>query len=552
MNYRCLAIILLYLALFFGHFASAEVIQAYRKPSETDLQWLLGDAPMLIPNSANPTMIVQAAHLTRDTATLMPQGNPCRPAGLPNPPIPPAPQTVHNRTTTGLAPEECVTSITSTPMDVATSVVQMSGDRLPPPTELPNAPPLAVPLADPTLERLPVVKNEENPLPIPSYTIVDPPHGAGITYSGCDSDTYDVPCACFACIVCGDHRKQEQQCDPCAPLDEDLWMYESPKKPGASIFLAPDMIGSSAWITGYAVGTHDGTDDLTFSLPTMLLSRPNVAEHFNAGVQNRIWADYRHWNNAVSMNDSGDSSSRAVEQFSFGLEKQLLKRSSVELRVPLFYQFASGHKGVDEGAASVELGNVSVFLKQVLIQGSRWTVSGGIGATLPTAEDWHPIAEARLKNNAYYLVSFLGVQWHPNSQTFGHFVVQADLPIEKNELTAGTDRTKVDGQQMLRSGVQLGQWIYRDDQSKRPCRLGVFAEVNYAVVTDGSAYQEVADGTNTIFVNKFSSRKSSLTAAVGMPMVFGKLTCSNSLILPISGSHRPFSAGYNFSLSRQF
>jgi hypothetical protein len=275
----------------------------------------------------------------------------------------------------------------------------------------------------------------------------------------------------------------------------------------------------------------------------LLLSRPNVVEHFNAGVQNRIWADYRHWNNAALMNGTR----RAVEQFSFGLEAQLLRKSSVELRVPLFYQFGS-KQPLGNTAASVELGNVSVFAKRVLLQGSCLTVSGGVGTTLPTAESWQPVNGVKLKNNAYYLVSFLGVQWHPNNRSFGHFIVQHDLPIEKNELL-GTG--KIDGQQVIRTGVQLGRWIYRTDHGKQPCRFGVFAEVNYAVVTDGSPQYD-SPNMDYYYVSAFDSRKSTLTAAAGMPMVFGKMTCTNSLILPISGSNRPFSAGYNFSLSRTF
>ena len=197
---------------------------------------------------------------------------------------------------------------------------------------------------------------------------------------------------------------------------------------------------------------------------------------------------------------------------------------------------------------SAELGNVSALLKQVLTQNARWTISGGIGTTLPTAEDCRsPIG--RLKNELYYLVSFFGVQWHPNRDTFGHFVVQADMPIEKNELVLlGLDPIKVEGQQVIRTGVQLGRWIYRNDCSKRACRLGSFVEIDYAVVIDGTPEY----GSNAVYVSALDSRKSTLTAAVGMPMMFGKLTCTNSVILPISGSSHPFSVGYNFSMVRQF
>ena len=514
---RRFTLILLGIALFCGVFApfsSAEVVQAYRTPSESDLQWLLGNSTAVIPSVAEPSPVVQAVYIpTPHVQSLVPHGNPCRPVGLPEPLIPPAPTMVHNRTHTGLVTEEAegaVTMISSVP-DSTSGVVQMSGERLAPPAEIPREPEL-VAMRD----------KRERFFDIPRFSIADTHCGIANGYNPCDelscgnsNDTHDF-CTCFTCIVCGEHCKHK--CD-------------------ATVFYVPDMIGSSAWLSGYYVGAGGSA----FTSPTMLLSRPNAVEHFNADVQNRIWADYRHWNNAVSFQQEN----RAVEQYSFGLEKKILKRSSIELRVPLFYQYGS-HQS--DGTASVELGNISVFAKQILRQGPRWTFVGGVGSSLPTAENWRPGAGV-LKNESYYLAAFLGAQWHPNNSTFGHFVVQADVPIEKNELIVGSNRVKVDGQQVIRTGIQLGRWIYRADHGKRPCRFGAFAEVDYAVVTDKSAYW--TDTSNAIYVNA-DARKSTLTAAVGIPMVFGKLTCMNALILPMSENNRSFSAAYSFSLSRHF
>ena len=496
----------------FAHFAFADVVHAYRQPSEADIRWLLGDDSAPAPDSPGIVQVGFAA----SSNMLMPRRSSYSPVNVPIPmpttsSVPPTSQTADNGMNIGLAPEvDGVVNIAPTVIDSASPVVQVAGERLPPPAEVPTEQSLVVPMAEFIAD----------PPPLPN----DPEQFRAF-FSHSDRDHSNVDFG-FGCgdfsgnhFTCGDHRRS---------------------KPHTC---TPDMLGSSAWLTGHHVGTT-GTTPTQLTLPTMLLTRPNVAERFNAGVQNRIWADYRTWNNAVAIDRDGTRESRSVEQFSFGLEKQILRRSSVELRVPVIYQFGSKQTA----DASVELGNVSVFLKQALRQGCRWTVSGGVGVSLPTAENWRsPVDTARLKNNAYYLVSFLGVQWHPNRETFGHFVVQTDLPIVKNELVSGTERKKVDGQQMIRTGIQLGHWLFRVD-GKRPSRLGVFSEINYAVVIDGSSRRELGD----IYVSAFDSRKSALTAALGVPMVFGKLTCTNAIILPISGSDRPFSVGYSFSLSRQF
>ena len=555
MTFRRFIAISLCNILFFGsfaQFASAEVVQAYRTPSEADLQWLLGDATAQIPNVASPTLIVQAGYnSSRTGSTLAPHCDPCRPVGLPSPPIPPAPKAAANKMNTGLVDDENgVVNITSTVIDASAPVVQMS-DRIPPPAEVPKEqePDVAIPSVEPTVERLPAPRGGFD---ITGYSMVNPCresklYGSCELEESCGGVSDKSPCFCFTCLVCGDHRKHQQHPRNTYGVAEDeQWIrqLEETYRKNHVTLDAPDMIGSSAWINGYYVSTNTPPTD--FALPTMLLTRPNVVEHFNAGVQNRIWADYKHWNNAVSMNNV----SRGVEQFSFGLEKQMMKSNSVELRLPLLYQFGSGFP--DDSTGSVELGNASVMMKQVLINRARWTISCGGGVSLPTAENWRPFAGASLKNDAYYLVSFLGAQWHPNSTTFGHFVVQADMPIEKNKLVFNGQSTKVSGQQVIRTGVQFGRWIYRTDHGKRPCRVGLFAEVDYAVVTEGSGLEGFSDNTRNIYVSEFNSQQSSLTAAVGMPMVFGKLTCANALILPMSGSRNPFSVGYNFSLSRQF
>ena len=594
MIFHRFAFITLFCVVFCGYsarFAFAEVVHAYRQPSEEDLQWLLGDVTTFIPSAASPSVIVQAGHVSEKSCTLAPQGDPCRPARvprlskLPSPPIPPTPQVTHNKINGGLEAEdeEGVMSITSTVMDMSTPVVQMSGDRLPPPSEVPkeqnqNFPALS---AEPATEHLPMLEENKHLRDIPHCSEVNPRCGGNKgdsrrgTSGGCrDFDTNDLPCICATCIACGDHRNSKKfTYNHCGSLDNEEGTCNSwgTYKSCETIFRspAPDMIGSSAWLTGYSVVTSSSTQSAayisTFTLPTMLLTRPNVVEHFNADVQNRIWADYRHWNNVVSIDrvdtnrltgeTYGALESRGLEHFSLGAEKLLSEKGSIEVRIPIIYQFGSNQ--VDNIVTSAELGNVSVFLKQVIKQGPRWTISSGIGTTLPTAENWRPFVQARLKNNAYYLVSFIGAQWHPNRSTFGQFVVQADVPIEKNELVLdGNSSVKISGQQVIRTGIQLGHWIYRSDHGKRPCRFGAVTEVNYAVVTEGSAGQgqlfNATDGTYAMSVSAFNSQKSTLTAAVGMPMVFGKLTCSNSLILPILGSDRPFSVGYNFSLTRQF
>ena len=502
MKFRRFAHILLCVVLFlcnFARFAAAEVIQAYRRPSDADLEWLLGETPA--PNSfvskilseSSPSNIIQTGHLVPSKdSSLIPHNGPCEPVKFPNrklprPTIPPAPKTFDNKLNTGLTPDEDgVVTIFSTAVDTGASITQMSGERLPPPSEVPKE---LVTIALPT-------ETPAEPLPKPSHFEAERPSTLDKT-SCSHTEPDNSRCICFTCLISGNERKTKQCCHSgCSLSDINDCECDSYCTKCVFDYHVPDMVGSNVWFAGY-----------------------NAGEHFNADARNRIWAEYRHWNNADLLGGEGIG----VERFSFGLEKQLWKKNSVELRVPLFY-FGSAQ------TTAVELGNISVLLKQVLQQNSRWTVSAGGGAALPsaTSESFLVNTGTGLLNNNTYLVSFLGVQWHPNKSTFGHFLVQADVPFVDSELMFN--------RHAFRTGIQLGRWIYRADHGKRACRFGGFAEVNFAEVHSTGGYPG----------------KSTLTATAGMPMVFGKLTCTNSLTLPMMGNDRPFSVGYSFSLTRQF
>lgn len=581
MKYHRFTLVLLSGILFLGHFAHiaiAEVVHAYQESSDANIQWSFGNVSAPVSNipsvSGSPDIVQTGFFVPSKGSSLVPRCEPCKPVNVPRQTIPPAPSTVNNKLNTGLTLEEYgVVNIAPTVIDSTSFIVQMSGERFPPPAEVPKEQDMTAPLADSTSERLSMPGDKKPTTNTSRQSAINRARDLGFDaycasmsgeLAGGSLESDDSLCICLTCFICGNHRHTKQRRNnSCNVLDNDFpqedfpyeeLLYEelscnSSHEKCKAVFYVPDMMGGNTWFAGYSVGTN--VPSMQFIMPTMLLTRPNVGEHFNAGVQNRIWADYRHWNRAVSMNGER----RGFEQFSFGLEKQILKGNSVELRVPLLYQFASDQTAGDS-AMAVELGNVSVFMKQVLWQGSRWTVSAGGGATLPTAESGRFLVNtdtARLNNGVYYLVSFLGVQWHPSKSTFGHLVMQTDMPIEKNELILGGNREKFEGQQVVRAGLQLGRWIYRVDHGKRPCRFGGFAEVNYALATKGTPELSLRNSNgNVINLSALPSGRSTLMATLGMPMVFGKLTCTNSLTLPIPGGDYPFSVGYNFSLNRQF
>ncbi|MDR2441271.1 MAG: hypothetical protein LBE12_18065 [Planctomycetaceae bacterium] len=319
----------------------------------------------------------------------------------------------------------------------------------------------------------------------------------------------------------------------------------------------PAMVGDNTWISGRSVGVTlpEQKQSVFFSVPTLLLSRLNLAEHFNAEIKKRIWFDYRQLNNATSINATNFRNSRAVNQFTFGFETCLSTCSSIEVRVPFFEQFTSKQLGLpnnQSAGSATELGNLSLIFKYLLLRSNEFTFSGGLGVVFPTAENWR-LSNAMLKNKAYYLVPYLGLQWHPSENLFGHFLVQTDISVSENELRFNNNKVNINESTIVRLSWQLGRWFYRNELGSYSCRLGGFLELDWTITTDHADNRKIADNDeDNVFVSSTANKPKPLNIVMGLPVMFGQLTITNAVILPITNNNRSFSAGYDFSLSRCF
>ncbi|MDR1141356.1 MAG: hypothetical protein LBL62_06670, partial [Planctomycetaceae bacterium] len=269
--------------------------------------------------------------------------------------------------------------------------------------------------------------------------------------------------------------------------------------------------------------------------------------------KNRIWFDYRRLNNATSINATDFRKSRTVDQFTFGLETSLNRCSSVEVRIPLFNQFASKQFEIPNRSAgsATELGNLSLIFKHLLARSNELTFSGGLGVVFPTAENWR-LSNAMLKNETYYLVPYFSLQWHPNEDFFGHFLVQTDVPVSGNKLRFNDDTLTINESTIVRLGWQLGRWFYRNELGSHSCRLGGFLELDWTITTNHADNGRISDDWGNVFVRSTINKPQPLHIVMGIPVLFGQLSITNAVILPITDNHRSFSVCYDFSLSRRF
>ncbi|MDR2642316.1 MAG: hypothetical protein LBC74_05940 [Planctomycetaceae bacterium] len=324
----------------------------------------------------------------------------------------------------------------------------------------------------------------------------------------------------------------------------------------------PDMMGNGIW-NSYRVAKFGQTSGILHASPNMILSRPDIATHFNAEVQSRIWADYRQFNNAAAIaillpNRNTIIRDRSINLFTFGIEKRIGAQTSLEVRIPLLYQFGSdsafaGSRWQNlQRAGASELGNITFSTKYVFARTKKITLTTGLGVSLPTADDWKITNHnAAIENKAYNIVPYLAAQWHPNDCTFGHLFIQSDIPVNKNKICLNNSESKIEESQLVQFGIQLGHWFYRNEYGMYTCRIGGFIEVDYAAAVNSADKITLTDNNNFIGINSTKNKPDNLNFIAGLPITFGQFSVNNAVIVPLSND-RPFSIAYNFSLCRKF
>jgi hypothetical protein len=325
----------------------------------------------------------------------------------------------------------------------------------------------------------------------------------------------------------------------------------------------PDMTGNGIWNFHRVVSFGNNMIIGNFrTSPNIFLSRMDIATRFNVEAQNRVWFDYRQFNNAaesaIILLPNGNiiaAQKQSIDMFTFGIEKRIGTNFSLEVRIPLLYQFDSQFADIRNLQSSkTELGNITLVSKYVFARTKQVTLSAGLGILLPTAADLETTdfnVNALIENKTCNIAPYLAAQWHPNKNTFGQLFFQTDIPISKNEIRLGNKKSKIAESQTVQFGLQVGRWFYRNECGDYSSRIGGFIEIDYATTTNSADNIFLYNNNSFVGVNSTTNQHDNLNFTAGMPITFGQLTVNNAIIVPLLNDSQ-FSIAYNFSLCRKF
>jgi hypothetical protein len=233
--------------------------------------------------------------------------------------------------------------------------------------------------------------------------------------------------------------------------------------------------------------------------------RFKISENVSPIPQDRIFFNYNYFHNAVT---DVDGVTHSLDRFTFGLEKTFLDGgASVEVRLPIVSGLGASQSMTGDNT-DIELGNLGMYVKAILMSGPNWAATGGLAMTLPTSRDAQADTGGdfiEIESDAVHLAPFLGYVTQPNRCWFAQGFIQADFDLNGNDVYDGTlsDRVyrgTVQDQNLLFLDASIGRWIHRNcDPCSRLRAVAAIAELHYTTtLNDTDAVSPFGGGSYTI------------------------------------------------------
>ena len=332
---------------------------------------------------------------------------------------------------------------------------------------------------------------------------------------------------------------------------------------GAGGTTAYDSAGSGAMLQG-GVDTLTGGEDFdafyfyTYSLPVNVPSpsagvgpagRLKVSDGNSPLPRDRVYFRYSFLN-GVPFAPSGID----MDRFTPGIERTFAGGMlSAELRVPfaatLDSNIMAGPGGF--GGHNVEFGNVALFGKMLLYATDAVAFSGGVGVTLPTADDVNVrlangTSLVRVANQSVHLKPYFSGLYTPNERFFAQGFLEVDTDLNGNATFAntGTGLTpigRLNDASYLFADLGIGYWL----QQRNDCNpIGIAPTVELHYNTSLQAADSVTAGA--LQLGNFGSNVEALNLTVGATLELGHSTnLSMGYITPIGGgADQQFDGGF--------
>lgn len=234
-----------------------------------------------------------------------------------------------------------------------------------------------------------------------------------------------------------------------------------------------------------------------------LVGRNRVSTDSSPAPRDRVIFNY----DFVSDNNLYPSGP-TMNRFVLGFEKTFFNGlASVEFRFP-FAATVSSTSNADGtfGSGHAEVGNLFVVMKAILHSEESWMMSGGIGLSIPTADDVRLNLGGsdlvKIRNDALILTPFVAALWTPTNRLFAQGWLGVSFDTNGNPAQADLDGKglhttgRLYDPTTLQMDAQLGYWLIHPYGRHGLLRgLAPFVEFHY---------NQQLSGQNTVTRGSFS------------------------------------------------
>lgn len=281
------------------------------------------------------------------------------------------------------------------------------------------------------------------------------------------------------------------------------------------------------------------------------VGRMKIAEGGTILPQDRFFFRYSYLDN-VRYSNGGQHLNRYVPGFEKSFRDGLF---SVEIRAPFATNTLSSstlNGNTFSSGSDTRFGNLTVYLKSLLVDTGKFALSGGLGVVTPTASDTRvsyangtPLLS--IQNDSVRLQPFLGGLYTPNDRFFVQSFLQWDGAANGNRVainSTGTGLTsagRITDPSNLFLDVGAGYWLYRSNEKR-----GLTGIIPMVELHQNSALQPSDTVTAGPFqVGNFTGTSSLTNIVAGTTLEFGKRSnLTASYVGPIGGgSARQYDGG---------
>ena len=310
-------------------------------------------------------------------------------------------------------------------------------------------------------------------------------------------------------------------------------------------FLGDFFAGPGITIASIPVGMGLGVVSIPSSTAVGLMK---FAEGSSPRPRDRVFVSYNYFDK-VNLIPGGIP----VNRLTPGIEKTFFDGNvSVEVRMPMAWTLNSttpfdtqNLQVIDYDSNHYELGNLTTFLKVLLYDDERLSVSAGLGVSLPTANDLrvvspNPAATLDVINNqAVHLLPFVGAIYTPSDRWFTQGVLQLDVATNGNSVyTTNQDLTLIkegvlNDPTFLFMSLGNGYWVHRAaDPAARLTGIALLTELHFNTTL------QATDAVNGVNAN-IGARQSQIqttNAVIGTNLMFDQnKSLSLGYVVPIGG-----------------